>query len=164
QAGQFQAQRLNSQMQPQLAAGKWNVWFPAAIFGNIGFAANPTFPTGGYLVFNSRQEAEDPVRMRGNLGLLGDDQGRMSATQLWPQATQFGRQTPSLKPPPPSGWINGPNPADLATTQRIGNPTEGSVAVMSATPTKTGADVVVHVGWNGNPPPTFHAFIGAQLN
>jgi hypothetical protein len=163
-AGQFAAQRLNSQIQPQLTAGKWNVWFPAAIFPNLGFAGGPSFQGGGYLAFNSQQEALDHVKQRGNIGVTVDDQGRIGSTQVWPQAFQYTAQNPNLKPAPPSGWINGPNPADAATIAQLGGPTEGSVAVMSTTPTKTGADVVVHVGWNGNPPPAFHVFIGAQLN
>jgi hypothetical protein len=163
QAPQFAAQRLNSQLLPKLAAGKWNVWFPQNVFANIGFSGAAGFTNGAYLSFNSRQEALDHARMRGNLGVIVDDKAQTAAVQLWPNALTAAAANAELKPPPPSGWVSAAAAAIPTEATRLGNPTAGSVAITSVTPTKTGADVVVHVA-SVRPPDSFHFFVGGQVN
>jgi hypothetical protein len=68
-----------------------------------------------------------------------------------------------ILPPPPSGWVSPPGPAIPTEAARLGNPTAGSVAITSITPTKTGADVVVHVA-SIRTPDSFHFFVGGQVN
>jgi hypothetical protein len=163
QANAFMAQKLNAQFQPNLVPGKYNVWFPANIFPNVGFTNPGNFNGGAYLAFNSKQEAVDHVKNRANLGVIVDDKGQTAPFQLWPSALQMAASNTTLKPPPPSGWVSGPVPADPATAAKLGNPTAGSVAITGITPTKGGADVTAYVA-SIRAPDSFKFSVGGQVN
>jgi hypothetical protein len=163
-SNQFLAQRLNPQLTPQRTDGKYSLWFPQNTLGNIGVTTPANFPQGAYLAFNSKAEALAHLKMRGsNFGVMVNEKGVLDTTQLWPGALDAAVNNPALQPPPPSGWVGGPAAVDVATATKLGNPTAGSVAIGSITPTKNGADVVAYVA-TVRPPDSFRFFVGAQIN
>lgn len=90
-AKQFVIELSNANVKPTIVAGKYNVWFPQQYIGSIGLKDTTGYTTGGYLSFDSLQEAQAHVTLRA-WGVLLDPQGMPEAQQTWGSASQFVNQ------------------------------------------------------------------------
>jgi hypothetical protein len=84
-AAMFGAQRLNSKLTAAATPGRYNVWFPQSMLGNVGLRDVTPYKNGAYLAFATAAEAQAHAKARG-IGIIFDAAGNADATQTWGQA------------------------------------------------------------------------------
>ncbi len=123
-ASQFAAQLLNVDLAAAPKAGKFNVWFPAAMLGSLGMTPPKEFQTtGAYLAFDTEAEAQAHVNAR-TLGVVTDGKGEPLATQPWSWAGIYSSQrlNGQLKDKPVDGQFNVWFPANYVGSLGVANP------------------------------------------